>query len=254
VRFALVLFLLAAAARGQGGRDGRTGVLFVAIDISVESDAIHRAAWRALEPHNVERRRIVTYFGDEKKARAYLRANKGAPVVVAYDRLAAGFAAEELPNAAILRVYEEKGAHVHTLTDWRRFVDAVGLLLGTRYGHRSTTELVPLEKTDAFGNLAGQSVDWIKEGVPYERGDKPIVSTSGRVPEGAAILTMRPDPRSLGLHVAAQVLSYLRHKKPFHRVTVRRMRLTIDLGAAKRAHITVPLKLLARADVVRRDR
>ena len=50
------------------------------------------------------------------------------------------------------------------------------------------------------------------------------------------------------------MLAHLRTGKPFSRVNVKRMRLTIDLGAARRANITVPLKLLARADVVRPSR
>ena len=248
MRALTLLLLLVATARAQGGRDGSTGVLFLAWDVSVESDAIHRTAWRALEPHNVDRRRIATFAGDEKKALVYLRANKSAPIVVVYDPKIAFLVASEIPKAAVLKVYEENGAHVHTVTDRRRFFDAVALLLP--YGDRSPPE----SATGFYNPVTRQSVDWIKEGVPYKLRDKPVVSTSGRVPEGRAVLTMRPDPRSLGLHVAAQVLSYLRSKRPFRRVTVQRMRLTVNLGAAKRANITVPLKLLARADVVRRGR
>ncbi len=245
---ALTLLLLVATVRAQGGRDGATGVLFLAWDVSVESDAIHRTAWRALEPHNVARRRIATFAGDAKRALAYLRANKSAPIVVAYDPKIAALASRELPKAAVLKVYEEQGAHVHARTDRRRFYAAKDMLLG---GLGPAVENVDRPDSRILGF---DGFDWVQEGAPRRLGDKPILSTSGHVPEGRAVLTMRPDPRSLGLHVAAQVLSYLRSKKPFRHVTVKRMRLTVDLGAAKRANITVPLKLLARADVVRRSR
>lgn len=216
--------LLAALCAGQG-RDAGTGatpIIFVRWFESTESDAIHRVAWRALEPHDVTRRRPATFDRDEKKARAYLQANKDAKIVVAYNPEAAAVAKKVLPEAAVLQVYEQEGAHVHARADHARFLDAMRLL--------------------------GRELPWVKEGRPPP--DGPFVSTSS-YPDGA-VLTMRPHPKSLGLHVAAQILRHLRTGAPFTRVTVRRMRLTVDLGAAKRAGIVVPIRLLARADVVRR--
>ena len=129
-----------------------------------------------------------------------------------------------MPKAAILQVYEQDGAHVHARADAKRFADATRML--------------------------DRELHWVKEGQRAPQDKRAFVSTSS-YPEGA-VVTMRPDPRSLGLHVAAQILQHLRTGKAFSRVTVRRMRLTVDLGAAKRAGLRIPIRLLARADVVRR--
>ena len=251
MRRLLLVLCLTGFAPGQGGRDGATGVLFVALNASVETDAIHRVAWRALEPHDVARRRMATFSGDMKKARAYLRANKDAKIVVSYDPTIAALTVEELKGAVVLRVYEEKGAHVHAWVDRARFYGAVGTLIGDEGVARSVESLTHFPTSNT---LRFKGMEWAREGRPLPKGTTPVVATTGRMPAGRAVLTMRPDPRSLGFHVAAHVLRHLRTGKPFPTITVRRMRLTIDLAAARRAKVTVPLKLLAVADVVRRDR
>ena len=245
-----LLLLLAAAAAGQG-RDsgqGETPLIFVRWFETTESDAIHRVAWQALEPHRVSRRRIATFDRDEKKARRYLQRNRDAKVVVAYNPEIARIAAKELPKAAVLKVYEEQGAHVHARTDRDRFHAAIRLL-GFTTGR---TRPMPPDAGE-MGLLGFGPLAWVQEGAKPPPGDKPVWSTTSFLPEGRAVLTMRPDPRSLGLHVAAQVLRHLRTGKAFSTVTVQRMRITIDLDAAKRAKIAIPLRLLARADVVRRS-
>ena len=242
-----LLLLLAAGAAGQGrdSGEGDTPLLFVRWFETTESDAIHRVAWQALEPHRVSRRRIATFDRDEQRARAYLRGNRDAKVVVAYNPEIARIAESELKTAAVLRVYEEPGAHVLARTDRERFQAAMRLL-GVQAA-RTIRKRPGKETLPVLGTLV-----WVEEGAKPPPGDRPVWSTTSHLPEGRAVLTMRPEPRSLGLHVAAQVLRHLRTNRPFTRVTVQRMRITIDLDAAKRAQVRIPLRLLARADVVRR--
>jgi len=248
----ILLFAAVAAGQGRDSGQGETPLIFVRWFETTESDAIHRVAWQALEPHRVSRRRIATFDRDEKKARAYLRKNRDAKVVVAYNPEIARIAAKELPKAAVLRIHEEKGAHVHARADRDRFHAAIRLIGSTNAWSRRVPTLVPPGKPDRHTSGFGP-LDWVQEGAKPPPGDKPVWSTTSYLPEGRAVLTMRPDPRSLGLHVAAQVLRHLRTGKAFSTVTVQRMRITIDLDAAKRAKIAIPLRLLARADVVRRS-
>ena len=226
----LALLLLAGLAAGQGRDSGNDGdaVIFVRWFATTESDAIHRVAWRALEPYSVSRRRIATFHRDKKKATAYLTANKDAKVIVAYDKDVAAFVRKLLPDAAVLEVHENKTAHVLARTNQKRFLTVM------RY-------IEP-------------DLPWIRAGDAIPKKPVACVSTTALLEDGRAVITMRPDPRSIGLHAAAQLLEFIRKKRAFRRVTVQRMRLTVDLRAAKRAGIAIPMALLAKADVVRRGR
>jgi hypothetical protein len=227
----LVLLCLAAVALGQG-RDagqGANAVLFVQWTRSVENDAVHRTAWRALEPHNVSRRRLASFDASREKAEAFLAANHDARIVVAYDAESARRARAALPSAAVLEVHEGKSAHVRTRVNPERFERVL------KYLGEDAARLTRVGPDD-----------------PSPGPDAIVASTTGRLPEGRAVLTMRPDPTSLGLAVAVQVLRHVREKQPFKVATVRRMRLIVDMEAAHRAGIHLPLRLLARANVVRR--
>ncbi|MHC4959763.1 MAG: hypothetical protein ACYTGN_15475 [Planctomycetota bacterium] len=229
----LAVLLFAAVALGQG-RDagkGKNAVIFVQWTRSVENDAIHRTAWRALEPHNVSRRRLASFDANREKAEAYLAANHDAGIVVAYDAESARRVRAAMPNAAVLEVHEGKTAHVRTRVNPERF-ERVLKYLGE--------DAARLKRVGSDDPLPGP--------------DAIVASTTGRMPEGRAVVTMRPDPTSLGLAVAAQVLHNVRSKRPFKVATVRRMRLTVDIEAAHRAGIHLPLRLFARANVVRRAR
>ena len=80
----------------------------------------------------------------------------------------------------------------------------------------------------------------------------PLVSTARAAPAGAT-LHIRPDPAGLGRRAASQILGLLRDGKKFERGGVRRIRVTLDLDAARASGTPVSLALLARADVLRRS-
>ncbi|MFQ5844060.1 MAG: hypothetical protein ACE5JG_03650 [Planctomycetota bacterium] len=111
---------------------------------------------------------------------------------------------------------------------------------------------------------AGCNLAWIPEGSrvdgrrlrkDLDRRGVPLASTSDTVPDGVAALSVLPDPESLGRRAAALVLGHLRDRKPVAPVAaVSRLRVTIDLRAARAAGHAVPLPALARADAVRRGR
>lgn len=261
---AVCLALLASLAAGQGGRDsgaGATPVLFVRWRHSVESDSIYRAAWRALEPHFglLSRRRLFEFDANEKTAKVYFEKNSDAGVVVAFGAKAAELAARHLPGAEVLRVDQTANAHVVAQASRERFAWALRLLapkaeriacFGSRAEPLSGYEVKLCKRVE---DAADCDLAWIPEGAA-DPGELtiPIVSTSGALAEGRAVLTLRPDPAGLGHQVAAQVLRWMRNKRKFHPVHVLRMRLTVDLRAAREAEYSVPLRLLARADVVRR--
>ncbi|MHC4956165.1 MAG: hypothetical protein ACYTGZ_20160 [Planctomycetota bacterium] len=80
----------------------------------------------------------------------------------------------------------------------------------------------------------------------------PLVSTSPWVAEELPAVSLRPDPRGLGLQMASQILEFARTKRAFRSVRIDRHRVVVNLDAAKASGVRVPLALLARADVVKR--
>ena len=118
-RLVWLLFLTSMAA-AQGGRDsGTTGraILFVRWQRTDESHAIYSVAWRALEPHfvgQVNRRRLASFDGDEKKARAFFARHKDVVLVVAFGVETARVTRKIVPETPVLEVSPGKSAHVST--------------------------------------------------------------------------------------------------------------------------------------------
>jgi len=255
-RLVWLLFLTSLAA-AQGGRDsGTTGraILFVRWTRTDESNDIWFAAWRALEPHfvgQVNRRRLTSFDGDARKARAYFAQHRDVVLVVAFGAEAARVSRDILPKTPVLEVSPEKSAHVSTHVDRDRFAR---LLMAFHPRARRIAVLGPPERLAGFQASPQGEVAWVPEGGAVKAVTVPLVTTSPAVPRDVAALTVRPDPGSVGLKVAALVLRKLRDGKPFRRERVSRLRVTVDLGAAAAAGHEVPLKFLAKADVVRRAR
>lgn len=253
-RLALLGFLISVAA-AQGGRDsGTTGraILFVRWTSTTESKDIWMAAWQALEPHfvgRINRRRLATFDGDAKSARAYFAQHRDVVLVVAFGARAARVTREILPKTPVLEVSPEKSAHVSTRVDRNRFA---WLLRRFHPRARRITVLGPPEPLAGFDASPQGELAWVPEDGRVAPVKVPLVTTSPEVPRDVAALTVRPDPDGLGLKVAALVLSKLRDGKPLRRERVSRLRVTVDLRAAAKAGHEVPLRFLAKADVVRR--
>ena len=77
----------------------------------------------------------------------------------------------------------------------------------------------------------------------------PLISTHVRI-EGA--VDVRPDPRGVGLQLAARLLKAARTGVLPPEGKVTRHRVVVDIDLARAAGYQAPLALLARADVVRR--
>jgi hypothetical protein len=251
------LLVLASVAAAQGGRDsGTTGraILFVRWTRTDESHDIFMAAWRALEPHfvgQVNRRRLASFDGDAKKAHAYFAQHKDVVLVVAFGAEAARVTREVLPKKPVLEVSPEKSAHVSTRVDRDRLAR---LLMAFHPRARQILVLGPPERLAGFEASPQGELAWVPEQGAARPVKVPLVTTSPAAPKDVAALTVRPDPDGVGLKVAALVLRKLRDGKPFRRERVSRLRVTVDLRAAAAAGHEVPLKFLAKADVVRRAR
>jgi len=258
----VVLLLLAAAALSQdlGGRDRGEGrpVVFVRWERSAESGEIYRTAWAALEPYFgiLSRRRLADFDRSEVKAKAFFAAHSDISLVVAFDRESARFAPKGVP---VLQVGPASDDHVITFTARDAFARELRLfapdakrvaLFGPRKETLRGFTVVHCKRPE---DAAGCDLVWIAEG-GSTRTPKGmlVVTTSDRVPDAHAALTVRPDPSGLGLQVAAAVLAHIRAGKPFGHARIRRHRVTVDLRAT--LDHDVPLAILARADAVRRRR
>ncbi|MHC4550620.1 MAG: hypothetical protein ACYTEZ_17805 [Planctomycetota bacterium] len=276
------LALLAPLLCAQGGRDaGRTGraILFVRMQRTAESGDIYRAAWSALEPHfvdQVNRRRLADFDGDANRARAYFAQHEDVVLVVAFGEKTARLTREILPRTPVLEVSPSPAAHVSVRVDRER----LARLLKTFHPRARRVWVVggheTLRDLETRAEPEGCDLAWANEGAAFRRADLretlnaatpprgtlgallwrriPIVSTSETLPAGTAVLTVRPDPTAAGLKVAVQVLRKLRDRRPFETMRVAQLRVEVDLRAARRVDYDVSLKLLARADVVRRAR
>jgi hypothetical protein len=251
------LLLLISVAAAQGGRDsGTTGraILFVRWTRTDESNDIWFAAWRALEPHfvgQVNRRRLATFEGEERRAREYFAEHKDVVLVVAFGAEAARVTRAILPKTPVLEVSAQESAHVSTRVDRKRLAR---LFMGFHPRARRIAVLGPAERLAGFEVSPHGELAWVPEGGAPKPVTVPLVTTSPAVAKGVAALTVRPDPDGLGLKVAGLVLRKLRDGKPFRKERVSRLRVTVDLQAAARAGYEVPLAFLAKADVVRRPR
>jgi len=252
-RLAWLLFLTSLAV-AQGGRDsGTTGraILFVRWTSTDESYDAYLAAWSALEPHfvgQVNRRRLATFDGNAKKARAYLAQHKDVVLVVAFGAEAARVTHKILPRTPVLEVSPRKSAHVSTRVDRQRLAR---LFMAFHPRARRITVLGPPERLPGFAASPEGELAWVPEQGAVKPVTVPLVTTSPAVPKDVAALTVRPDPDGVGRKVAALVLRKLRDGKPFRKERVSRLRVTVDLRAAAAAGHEVPLKFLATADVVR---
>lgn len=255
-RLLLLGFLISAAA-AQGGRDsGTTGraILFVRWTKTDESQDTWMAAWQALEPHfvgQVNRRRLASFEGDAKNARAYFARHKDAVLVVAFGAKAARVTRGILPKTPVLEVSPEESAHISTRVDRARFAR---LLMTFHPRARRITVLGPPERLAGFEVSPEGDLAWVPERGTAQPVTVPLVTTSSTVPKDVAALTVRPHPDGVGLKVAALVLRKLRDGKPFRKERVSRLRITVDLRAASAAGHEVPLEFLAKAEVVRRGR
>ncbi|MHC4729908.1 MAG: hypothetical protein ACYS6Z_04850, partial [Planctomycetota bacterium] len=237
------LLFLTSMTVAQGGRDsGTTGraILFVRWERTDESHAIWVAAWRALEPHfvgQVNRRRLASFDGDEKKARAFFAQHKDVVLVVAFGAEAARVTRKILPETPVLEVSPGRSAHVSTRVDRERFAR---LLLAFHPRARRIAVLGPAERLADYEISPRGELAWVPEEGAAKTVAVPLVTTSSAVPKGVAALTVRPDPQSAGLKVAALVVRKLRDGKPFREERASRLRITVDLGAARRVGYEVP--------------
>lgn len=236
MRWAL-LPLLAVPLFAQGGRDTGAGaplVLFVRSERTTESKEIYDAAWKALEPHfgKLARERLYAFDGEERRAKAYFAKHKTYRTVVCFDREALAWCPD--PSKALL---------VESRTDRRELGRIIRLLrpLARKIYIKGGND--PLPGFQTVSRHEDADVVWVTEDDvnPMRPYDAPVVSTSPYV-DGA--VTVRPDPRGVGLQLAAQIL--FEKKK---RGAVTRHRVVVDMDAAR-----IPLGLLARADIVRRNR
>jgi hypothetical protein len=266
------LVAAAAWAQGSGGRDaggGPNAVLFVRWQRSSESGAIYRAAWRALEPHFgvLSRRRLTDFNGDARRARAFLAEHAGAALVVAFGARAAEVTRAALPGKPVLEVGCGERAAVRGRVDREQLARILRL-----FHPRARTIAIFGDQEEALGGFrtkrceraedaAGCDLAWIPEGSSadarslrpaLDRLQVPLLVTAGDRHPGEAALEVRPDPVGLGYRVASLVLRRLRDKRVFTPGGVKRMRVSVDLRAARAASHDVPLGVLARADVVRR--
>ena len=271
-RLLIALFIVASSAWTQDkGRDtGREGkpVIFVRWRRLPETGEIYRAAWRALEPYFgvLSRRRILEFDADPDRARRLLRANADAALIVALDAESATESARHLPDTRRLLVGSGPEATVVAQTDRKVLARLIRFLSPNA---RSVALFGPKQKLPGFavtrctspGQAKGSDVAWLAEGSRLDARalrkvldalDIPLVSTARAGPDGAA-LHIRPDSSGLGRRAASQILGLLRDGKNFERGGVRRMRVTLDLDAARASGTPISLGLLARADVLRRS-
>jgi len=269
---AVVIGLLGSAlAQDAGGRDtgkGAPPILFVRSARTEETAAIYDAAWKALEPYYglMSRERMYDFDGEPNRAQRYFAEHGQPKIVVAFDSQAAEWTPKRL---TVLRV----GPHPDVIVDTRADRTRLARLL-RRF--RPLARKVAVfggagveEKLSGFKLVAcraaidatGCDIAWVTEDSQVD-GRKlraeldalgvPLVSTSATFPDNVAAVTVRPDPRGLGLQLAAQILEYVRSGRAFRTVRIARHRVVVDLDASRAAGVRVPLAMLARADVVRR--
>ncbi len=249
------------AVAQDGGRDSGSArpVVFVRRQKTDESKAIYLAAWQALEPFtNMTRRRLVTLpAGKSAAVRAALKPHADAGVFVALDHAAAATIRRLRPKAKVLEVSPHNRANVRTRVD-RVALAKLVRQLAPRARRIIAYPRQALPGFEAAGSAPASAPDvaWIAEGgtPPKTIRASSVVNTSPSVPDGRAVLTVRPDTVGAGLQVAALVVAMVRDKKAPPQTGVRRLHVTVNLRAAKERGVVVPLAILARADDVRRDR
>jgi len=266
---ALVAALTTAEAQDSGGRDtgkGAPPIYFVRSARTAESAAIYRAAWKGLEPFYgiMSRERMFDFDGERNRAEEYFAGKAKPKLVVAFDPQAAAWVPK---GVTTLRVGPEAGVIVNTRADRARLARLLRLfrplarkvaVFGSAKETLAGFQTVPCAKAE---DARGCDVAWVTEDARLD-GRKlreeldalgiPFVSTSAVLPEKLFAVTVRPDPRGLGLQLAAQVLEFSRSGRPFREVSIARHRVVVNLDAARAVKVRVPLSLLARADVVRR--
>jgi len=232
------LLLLSAPLYAQGGRgdsgEGAPLVLFVRSERTTESKEIYDAAWKALEPHfgKLARERMKNLDGERRRAEVFFAGHPRYRTVVCFDA-----ASKELcPDG-------DKVVLVEPRADRREVGRVIRLLrpLARRvYVFGQKEELPGFELVD---DPAEADVAWVTEDHHGKLPElnAPLVSTS---PRHDGVVTIRPDPRGVGLQLAAQLLYARKERRP-----VTRQRVVVDMGAARRR---LPLRLLARADLLRR--
>jgi len=238
-RPALIL-LLAGPVLAQGGRDTGKGaplLLFVRSERTAESKEIYDSAWKALEPHfgTFARERMHNFDGDKRQAELYFAEHAEFAVAVCFDRQSYEWCPD--PKKAVL---------TQSRTDRKELLRVVRLLRPlARRVHilgKPDETLPGFEKVEAAKDA---DLVWVTEDYRGKVPDAgvPVVSTS---PYHDGVVTVRPDPRGVGLQLAAQLLGGLKERRP-----VTKQRVVVDMDAAK---ARLPLPLLARADIVRRTK
>lgn len=287
MRKLLAALLLCAFALAQDeGREvaDERPILFVRWERTAQRGKIYLAAWQALEPHHgmPPRLRLKDLDGDEKKAKAFFAEHKDARLVIAVDDASAVAARAALPGVPVLSAGVSESATVSARVGRGRLVKLMRLLhpdvasvgvYKVNYSKRNlmnpnnalsparVQELPELELFDCAAPNAFWQCDlaWWPEGGESPGSSAlraPLVVTADSLQASAATMTVLPDPESLGRKLAAVALGMLRDGKPPPKepLTVSRLRVMIDLQAARAISYEVPLAALARADEVRRAR
>ena len=284
------LFLCAFALGQDEGREvaDERPILFVRWERTPQRGKIYLAAWQALEPHHgmPPRLRLKDLDGDENKAQAFFAEHKDARLVIAVDDASAAAARKALPNVPVLSVGVREGTTVSARVDRARLAKLMRLFSpdGNSAGfhvlfwnasqnlmnpasalHRAKVQDLPgfeLFRCGSWPAVEKCDLAWVPEGGAYARVPEqgalrvPLVATADTVEDGSAAMTVLPDAESVGRKLAAVALGLLRDGKepPKEPLTVSRLRVTIDLQAARAIGHEVPLAALARADEVRRAR
>ncbi len=252
----LVLAITAVAPEvvfAEGGRETGKGaplVLFVRSARTEESKAIYDAAWKALEPYFglLARKRLFAFDGDPKRARAFFAQHKNSRYVVSFDVKATALCPSPRRVVTVLpRADRREVARIaRTFRPMARKVVVFG----------SKTEKLPgfrIVDKAADADLAWVTEDYTGDAKTIQKQladlRVPLLSTSVRI-KGAVIV--RPDPRGVGLQLAARLLKAARTGVLPPERKIMRHRVVVDLDRVKSTGHRAPLALLARADVVRR--
>jgi hypothetical protein len=253
---ALVLAFCASApevAFAEGGRESGKGaplVLFVRSARTEESKAIYDAAWKALEPYFglLSRKRLYAFDGDPKRARTFFAQHENSRYVVSFDADATALCPSPRRVVSVLPKADrrEVARIARTFRPMARKVVVFGNKNEKLPGFRIVDKAVDADLAWVTEDYTGDAKT-IQKQLAGRR--TPLLSTSVRI-TGAVIV--RPDPRGVGLQLAARLLKAARTGVLPPETAITRHRVVVDLDRVKSTGHRAPLPLLARADVVRR--
>jgi len=185
---------------------------------------------------------------------------------VAFDPRSAAVAGEVMEEQPVILVGPEVQALIRARVDREELVRLMRRFLPEV---RTVAVLGDPEQLPGLETLACSSIEqakgadlaWIPENSAFDAtaarkkldgwGIPLVVTRPDSSPDDAS-LVVRPDPRGLGMKLAASILGHLRDGLPLQPASVLRHYVRVDLIASTRAGHSVPLAMLARADDVRR--